>query len=201
MLVNWAVGEDAPVHPSGMAKRIPAGSTLIFQVHYTTDGKPGSDRSRVGFIFAKEPPRREVRTGVIANASFAIPPGAAGYLVEAEATFLEDARVWSMHPHMHLRGKDMTYTAIYPDGRREIVLRVPNYDFGWQTDYQLAEPLVLPSGSTLRVSAHFDNSPANRANPDPKATVRWGDQTWEEMMIGFITYTGEGRESAPPASR
>jgi hypothetical protein len=193
MLVNWAVGEDPPVHPAGMAKRIPAGATLIFQVHYTTDGKPGVDRSKVGFIFSKTPPEREVRTGVIANAAFAIPPGAADHLVEAEATFAEDARVWSMHPHMHLRGKDMTYTAIYPDGRREIVLRVPNYDFGWQTDYQLAAPLVMPKGSKLLVSAHFDNSPANRANPDPKATVRWGDQTWEEMMIGFITYTADAR--------
>jgi hypothetical protein len=195
MLVNWAVGEDAPVHPAGMAKRIPAGATLIFQVHYTTDGTPGVDRSKVGFIFSKTPPEREVRTGVIANAAFAIPPGAADHLVEAEATFAEDARVWSMHPHMHLRGKDMTYTAIYPDGRREIVLRVPRYDFGWQTDYQLAAPLVLPKGSKLLVSAHFDNSPANRANPDPKATVRWGDQTWEEMMIGFITYTADARPS------
>jgi hypothetical protein len=92
---------------------------------------------------------------------------------------------------MHLRGKDMTYTAIYPDGRREIVLRVPQFDFGWQTDYWLAKPLRLPKGSTLHVAAHFDNTAANRANPDPTATVRWGDQTWEEMMIGFFTYTVE----------
>ena len=197
MLVNWAVGEDAPIHMPGMAKRIPAGSTLIFQVHYTTNGTPGKDRSKVGLIFAKEPPRREVRTGLIANAAFAIPPAAADHQVEAEATFLEDVNVWSMHPHMHLRGKDMTYTAIYPDGRREIVLRVPKYDFGWQTDYWLAEPLKLPKGAKLHVSAHFDNSPANRANPDPAAVVRWGDQTWEEMMIGFFTYTVE---SQPPSS-
>jgi hypothetical protein len=189
MLVNWAVGEDAPVHPVGTAKRIPAGSTLIFQVHYTTNGTPGVDRSRLGLIFAKEPPRHEVRTGTIANPLFAIPPGEANYLVEAEATFNDDVNVWTMHPHMHLRGKDMTYTAIYPDGRREIVLRVPRFDFGWQTDYWLAEPLPLPKGSKLHVSAHFDNSAANRANPDPTATVRWGDQTWEEMMIGFFTYT------------
>jgi hypothetical protein len=201
MLINWAVGEDAPIHPAGLAKRIPAGSTLIFQVHYTTNGTPGADRSKVGLIFAKEPPRKEVRTGAIANAAFAIPPGVADHTVEAEATFNEDAKVWSMHPHMHLRGKDMTYTAIYPDGRREIVLRVPKYDFGWQTDYWLAEPLVLPKGSKLHVSAHFDNSPANRANPDPAATVRWGDQTWEEMMIGFITYTAEGPASTTSASR
>jgi hypothetical protein len=198
MLVNWAVGEDAPVFLPGMAKRIPKGSSLVFQVHYTTNGTPGTDKSRVGLIFAKEPPKREVRTGMILNPLFAIPPGAANHEIAAEATFTEDVNVWSMHPHMHLRGKDMTYTATYPDGRSEIVLRVPKFDFGWQTDYQLAKPLTLPKGSKLHVSAHYDNSAANRHNPDPTATVRWGDQTWEEMMIGFITYTVEGK--AAPSS-
>jgi len=196
MLVNWAVGEDAPVYQPGTAKRIPAGSTLIFQVHYTTNGTPGADRSKLGLIFAKEPPSREIRTGVIANPLFAIPPGASDHEVQAEATFSDDVRVWTMHPHMHLRGKDMTYTAVYPDGRSQVVLRVPKFDFGWQTDYWLSEPLALPKGSTLHVRAHFDNSAANRSNPDPGATVRWGDQTWEEMMIGFFTYTVESRPSA-----
>jgi hypothetical protein len=191
MLVNWAVGEDAPVYRPGTAKRIPAGSTLLFQVHYVSNGAPAKDRSKIGLIFAKEPPQREMRTGIIANPSFAIPPGVADHLVEAEATFSDAVKVWTMHPHMHLRGADMTYTAIYPDGRSEIVLRVPKYDFGWQTDYWLAEPLALPKGSKLHVTAHFDNSSANRNNPNPKETVRWGDQTWEEMMIGFFTYTVE----------
>jgi hypothetical protein len=193
MLVNWAVGEDAPVFLPGMAKRIPKGTSLVFQVHYTTNGTPGTDTSRLGLIFAKEPPKREVRTGMILNPIFAIPPGAANHEIQAEGTFTEDVNVWSLHPHMHLRGKDMTYTATYPDGRSEIVLRVPKFDFGWQTDYWLAKPLVLPKGSKLHVSAHYDNSTANRANPDPTATVRWGDQTWEEMMIGFFTYTVEGK--------
>jgi hypothetical protein len=191
--VNWAVGEDAPVYLPGMAKRIPKGSSLVFQVHYTTNGTPGTDKSRIGLIFAKEPPKREVRTGMILNPLFAIPPGAANHEIQAEGTFSEDVNVWSLHPHMHLRGKDMTYTATYPDGRREIVLRVPKFDFGWQTDYWLAKPLVLPKGSKLHVSAHYDNSTANRHNPDPTATVRWGDQTWEEMMIGFFTYTVESK--------
>ena len=191
MLVNWAVGEDAPVFTPGMAKKIPAGSTLIFQVHYTTNGTAGRDRSRLGLIFSKEPPTQEIRTAAIANPVFAIPGGAADHQVEAEASFAEDVKVWTMHPHMHLRGKDMTYTAIYPDGREEIVLRVPKFDFGWQTDYWLAQPITLPKGSKLHVRAHFDNSTANKANPDPTATVRWGDQTWEEMMIGFFTYTVE----------
>ncbi len=188
-LVNWAVGEDAPVYPAGMAKRIPAGSTLQFQVHYTTNGAPATDRSRIGLIFTKQPPRNEMRTALIANTGFAIPAGAANHQIEAEATFNESVKIWNMHPHMHLRGKDMTYTAIYPDGRQEVVLRVPKYDFGWQTDYALAQPLSLPKGSKLHVTAHYDNSSANRFNPDPTTVVRWGDQTWEEMMIGYITYT------------
>ncbi len=196
MLVNWAVGEDAPVYLPDTAKRIPAGSTLVFQVHYTTDGEPGVDRSKLGLILAKEPPAREIRTGMILNPLFELPPGAANHEVAAEATFSADVMVWTMHPHMHLRGKDMTYTVTYPDGRSEIVLRVPRFDFGWQTDYWLAEPLLLPKGSKMHVSAHFDNSAANRDNPDPTATVRWGDQTWEEMMIGFFTYTVEGRTAA-----
>jgi hypothetical protein len=189
MLVNWAVGEDAPVYQRGMAKRIPKGSTLVFQVHYTTNGTPGTDRSKIGLVFAKEPPAREIRTGMILNTGFAIPPNAANHEVAAEATFSEDVKVWTMHPHMHLRGKDMTYTVTYPDGRRDIALRVPKFDFGWQTDYWLAEPLSLSKGSKITVSAHFDNSAANRNNPDPAKSVRWGDQTWEEMMIGFFTYS------------
>jgi hypothetical protein len=201
MLVNWAVGEDAPVHADGTAKRIPAGSPLVVQIHYTTNGTPGKDRSRVGFIFSKTPPAREVRTGLIANPMFAIPPGDANHLVEAEATFTNDVKVWTMHPHMHFRGKDMTYTATYPDGRKEVVLRVPRYDFNWQGDYWLKEPLALPKGSTLRVTAHFDNSTANKANPNPSETVRWGDQTWEEMMIGFITYTVESTPAASTTAR
>ena len=196
MLVNWAVGEDPPVHAAGTAKRIPAGSTLVFNIHYTTDGEPGVDRSRLGLIFADEPPEREIRTGMILNPLFELPPGAANHEVEAEATFSEDVKVWTLHPHMHLRGKDMTYTVTYPDGRSEIILSVPRFDFGWQTDYYLAEPLVLPKGSKMHVSAHFDNSAANRDNPDPNAKVRWGDQTWEEMMIGFFTYTVEGQTAA-----
>jgi hypothetical protein len=198
-LVNWAVGEDAPVFQPGMGKLIPKGASLIFQVHYTTNGTPGSDRSRIGLIFSKEPPQREVRTGMIVNPLFAIPPGVSEHPVDAEATFSEDVNVWSLHPHMHYRGKDMTYTAIYPDGRREIVLRVPKFDFGWQTDYWLAKPLALPKGSKLYVAAHFDNSTANRNNPDPTATVRWGDQTWEEMMIGYFNYTVE-RKAAPASA-
>jgi mono/diheme cytochrome c family protein len=201
MLLNYAVGEDAPRYPDGMAKRIPAGSTLLFQMHYTTNGAPGKDRTKIGLIFAKEPPAREIRTGMIPNAQFAIPPGAPAYQIESEATFTDNVKIYTMHPHMHLRGKDMTYTATYPDGRAEIVLRVPRFDFGWQSDYWLADPISMPKGSKLHVTAHFDNSPANPNNPDPKATVRWGDQTWEEMMIGFFTYTVESGPTTSTAGK
>jgi len=168
----------------------------------TTNGAAATDRSKIGLIFAKEPPKNEIRTALILNAGFAIPAGDANHQIEAEATFNDNVKVWTMHPHMHLRGKDMTYTAIYPDGRQEVVLRVPKYDFGWQTDYWLAQPLGLPKGSKLHVTAHFDNSAANRFNPDPSTTVRWGDQTWEEMMIGWfdvaIDVNRNIRELFPP---
>jgi len=192
VFVNYAVGEEAPIYPKGQAKRLKAGATLIFQMHYTTNGRPSTDRSKIGLVFAKEPPQTELRTGMIANAQFAIAPGEGNQLVEAEATFTDDVKVWTMHPHMHLRGKDMQFRAEYPDGRSEIVLNVPRFDFGWQSDFWLTEPLRLPKGSKLHVTAHFDNSTANPNNPDPKATVRWGDQTWEEMMIGYFTYTVDG---------
>ncbi len=201
MLLNYAVGEDAPMYPAGMAKRIPAGSTLVFQMHYVTNGAPGKDRTKIGLIFAKQPPPKEIRTGMIVNAQFAIPPGAGEYQIEAEASFTDNVKIYTMHPHMHLRGKDMTFTATYPDGKSEIVLRVPRFDFGWQSDYWLAEPITLPKGSKLHVTAHFDNSSANPNNPDPKATVRWGDQTWEEMMIGFFTYTVESGSATPTAGK
>ncbi len=200
MLVNWAVGEDAPVYLPGTAKRIPAGSTLIFQVHYTTNGKPGVDRSRIGLIFAKEPPRQEIRTGIIANPIFAIPAGAANHEVEAEASFsddvqdLDDASAHASARQGHDLQGDLSRRA-----QRDRP-SVPKFDFGWQTDYWLAEPLTLPKGSKLLVRAHFDNSPANRNNPDPSTVVRWGDQTWEEMMIGFFTYTVEG-QAAQRSSR
>ena len=141
MLVNWAVGEDAPVYLPGMAKKIPAGSTLIFQVHYTTNGTAGRDRSRLGLVFAKEPPRRRFARPRSPTRCSRSPAARPTTRWRPKPPSAEDVKVWTMHPHMHLRGKDMTYTAIYPDGRQEIVLRVPKFDFGWQTDYWLAQPM------------------------------------------------------------
>jgi hypothetical protein len=171
----------------GVARKIPAGSKIVLQMHYTTIGQPISDVTQVGVILAKEPPSklRASGGGQMPNTSFAIPPGNPNYEVSAKTVMQKDTYLSSVYPHMHVRGKDVSYKLIYPDGREEVVLRVPKYDFNWQTSYQLAEPKFMPKGTTLMVVAHYDNSTGNRFNPDPTATVRWGDQTWEEMLIGY----------------
>ena len=156
-------------------------------MHYTTIGQPVTDQTQIGVVLAKEPPTklRAGGGGQIPNTSFAIPPGASELRGVAKKTFNRDTYLSTMYPHMHVRGKDVTYTIVYPDGSEEVVLSVPKYDFNWQTSYKLAEPKFMPKGSTLMVIAHYDNSPANRFNPDPDSHVRWGDQTWEEMLIGY----------------
>jgi mono/diheme cytochrome c family protein len=171
--------------PSGVARLLPANSDIVLQMHYTTNGQEATDRTTVGVIFAKEPPAKQLRGGFALNAQFVIPAGAPSHEVRASQTLKQDTLLTSMTPHMHVRGKDMTYIAHLPDGTSETLLVVPKYDFNWQITYQLAEPKRLPAGTRIEVIAHFDNSPANRFNPDPTRDVRWGDQTWEEMMIGF----------------
>jgi hypothetical protein len=175
------------VYEPGIARLLRANSEIILQMHYTTIGEATSDRTSVAVIYAKDAPQKMISGGNILNVRFAIPPGAANHEVTSSRTFAEDVLLTSMMPHMHVRGKDMTYTAKFPDGRSEILLHVPKYDFNWQHSYELAEPKLLPKGTILEVTAHYDNSAANPFNPDPTATVRWGDQTWEEMMIGFFS--------------
>jgi peroxiredoxin len=193
MIVAFAPGDLPVVCPPGTAKKLPRGARLLFQMHYTPNGVAQTDRSSVGLVFAKEPPRREVLTRSIADEGLTIPPGAAAHEVKAAMTFAGDVELLSLMPHMHLRGKDFTYRVVYPDGRRDMLLSVPRYDFNWQSNYRLARPLRLPAGTRVECMAHYDNSSANRNNPDPRKTVRWGDQTWEEMMIGFVDYTPVGR--------
>jgi hypothetical protein len=173
--------------PEGIARFLPAHSDIILQMHYTTVGEATSDVTSVAVKWAKNPPQRMVGGGNVLNVRFAIPPGAANHEVRGERTFADDTLLTSMMPHMHVRGKSMTYVAHYPDGRSETLLLVSKYDFNWQHSYELAEPKLLPKGTRLEVIATFDNSTANPLNPDPSATVRWGDQTWEEMMIGFYS--------------
>jgi len=184
------IGGTTPNKPGvvfgdGIARLLRANSEIILQIHYTTNGVEADDRTSVALIFAKEPPKKMLRGGMAVNLRFEIPAGEPNYEVRAVQKFTEDTELTSMTPHMHSRGKDMTYIAHYPDGSSETLLSVPKYQFDWQLTYQLAQPKHLPKGTTLEVIAHFDNSRNNKWNPDPTAVVRWGDQTWEEMMIGF----------------
>jgi len=170
----------------GQARLVKAGSDLVFQMHYTANGKAAADRSRVGIVFAKAPPRERVRNMLIVNTKLHIPPGAPDHRVEARVTLEQAATLTSLFPHMHVRGKGFEYRAVYPTGETEVLLRVPRYNFNWQLTYFLDRPRVLPKGTRLECTAWFDNSPNNAANPDPKADVFWGDQSWEEMLAGFL---------------
>ncbi len=170
-----------------MAKLIPAGWQLVFQMHYTPNGSPQKDRSSVGIKFA-DPAKVKYRvaTANAINHSFVIPAGNPNYPVEAKQTYGTDVLMLSVFPHMHLRGKDFRYELIYPDGAKETIMNMPRYDFNWQTSYIFADAKKLAKGTTLHCTAHFDNSADNPANPDPTKRVRWGPQTWEEMMIGWF---------------
>jgi hypothetical protein len=174
------------VFPDGVARLIRGGHDIVLQMHYTTNGKEALDRTEVGLIFAKQPPVKAAAGGLVINPRFVIPANDGNYEVRGLNVLAQDTVLTSMTPHMHVRGKDMTYIAHYPDGRDETLLSVPKYDFNWQITYELSEPKLLPKGTKLEVIAHFDNSANNKFNPDPTQSVRWGDQTWEEMMIGFF---------------
>ncbi len=187
-LTAFAPGELGTVLAPGQAKRLPKGAILAFQLHYTPNGVEQKDRSSVGLIFAKEPPKAEVRTRTITQRRLNIPAGDSNYEAKSETVFNQDADLLSFLPHMHLRGKDFKYEVVYPDGKRETLLSVPHYDFSWQSTYRLEKPLHLPAGTKIECTAHYDNSKDNLNNPDPTRTVRWGDQTWDEMMIGFVDY-------------
>jgi hypothetical protein len=196
----YVPGMPLRVYPEGTATRLRAGSTLIFQMHYTPMGKATTDRTSIGLIFAKAPPRIELRGTVLANGALHIPAGAADQRVDAEMTINQNITLWSVLPHTHVRGKRWEYQAIYPDGRTETILSVPKYDFEWQTDYVYKEPLKLPKGTKIHASAWYDNSTNNPSNPDPTKEVWWGDQTWEEMMFTGLTYSLDAAP-APTAQR
>jgi hypothetical protein len=185
LLVGYAPGTDPVKLEPGTAKLIKAGSDLVLQLHYTPNGTAAVDRSQVGLVFAKEPPRERVYTTNAGNMGFAIPPGDPNYEVKSQITLQADARLIDFNPHMHLRGKDFEFRIVYPTGESEIALKV-KYDFNWQLYYRPEKPIVLPAGTRIECTAHYDNSPNNPANPDPTKTVRWGEQSWEEMMYGWL---------------
>ena len=169
----------------GVGFLLTANSDIILQMHYTTNGEAATDRTQVGVRFAKQAPRFQQSNGTVFNPWFLIPAGAPAHEVKATRVLTADTMITSFTPHMHVRGKDMTYIAKFPNGTTETLLSVPNYDFNWQITYELSRPRLFPKGTQIEVIAHYDNSTANKFNPDPAKDVRWGDQTWDEMMIGF----------------
>jgi hypothetical protein len=189
VLSVYAPGREADIWPPGTARKIPAGSNIVLQMHYAKKrGVVEKDRTSVAIIFAKAPVEKMVGTRSIINQMFAIPAGAANHEVTACWTYQRDVELISVMPHMHVRGKSMKYEVIYPKGKRQTLLDVPEYDFHWQTLYSWKKPLTIPSGATIKVTAHFDNSERNMHNPDPTKVVRQGSATFDEMMIGFVNY-------------
>jgi hypothetical protein len=186
ILTVYAPGSSPDVWPEGMAKRVKAGSDLVFEIHYTPNGKPATDRERVGLVFAKSRPEKAVLTLQMGNDTFTIPPGERDYRVRVGGTLPNDALLLGFFPHTHLRGKAFEYTRIGDNGLPETLLKVSHYDFYWQMTYRLASPLALKKGTRLEWTAWFDNSANNPRNPDPSAEVRYGQQSWDEMMIGFF---------------
>ena len=189
--------------PAGSAKRVPKGSTFVFEMHYTPNGSEQKDITKVGLVFADlDQIDKELITTEVVNPEFEIPPGEANYVVTTSSRpTKQDVTLVSLSPHMHVRGKSFRYDLVLPTGEREVLLDLPKYDFNWQTRYVLAEPRVLPAGSVIACRAVYDNSEDNPANPDPKSTVHWGDQTWDEMMIGFFDVLVPRDDSRPAGKK
>jgi hypothetical protein len=185
-LAGYAPGMTPQIWKPGQARLIKAGATLIFQMHYTANGKPAQDRTRIGLVFAKKPVTEQIVAMQAIPPGLAIPPGDPNYRVESFAMMPQAVRLVGMRAHMHLRGKSFQFRAVYPGGESEILLEIPKFDFGWQPYYYLETPKLLPRGTMIECVAVYDNSANNLLNPDPSAFVEWGPQTWDEMMIGWL---------------
>jgi len=196
ILLVYAPGSSPDHWPDGMAKYIPAGSDLVFQMHYISRDRPTVDQTSIGIVFAKKPPAKRVLTLQLTNSSFVIPPGVDDYHVEVHGSLPNDALLLSFFPHMHLRGKRFEYNILRADGTIEPLLRV-NYDFFWQLSYRLAQPMPLKAGTVLQAVGWYDNSKNNPHNPDPTTAVYWGDQTYDEMMIGFFDVAVDANVDKP----
>jgi hypothetical protein len=187
----WAAyvpGNAYRIYPEGYARRLPAGAKLNFQIHYTPNGKATEDQLMIGLVFSKKPPQYEVHTVGVQTFALNIPPGAANHLETAQYKVPSDMNVTGYQAHTHLRGKSFKYELTKPDGTTETLLDLPRYNFNWQLQYDYVEPKLIPAGSKIKVSAIYDNSSNNPANPDPKKAVHWGPQTYDEMMIGYVEY-------------
>ncbi len=188
ILAKYNPGVEGQEFATGnAAKFIAAGSDIVFEVHYTATGKPEVDRSSVGIVLADgPPPQRHLTTTAISERNFESPAGAPSHEVRGETVVNEPAKLVWVQPHMHYRARDYVLTVVYPSGEEKTVLRVPNYRFDWQVGYELAEPLDLPKGTKFKTVAHYDNSAANKFNPDPTVAVRYGAQSWDEMHVTFV---------------
>ncbi len=187
-LAGYVPGMEPRQLPDNTGTFLPAGATIEFQMHYTTSGKPSTDHSQIGIYFHEAEPEHKINTMILANGRLKIPPHAKAHAEKAVREFKTDALVYSILPHSHYRGKAAKFEAIYPDGSREILLNVPNYDFNWQTTYRLQEPKFVPAGTQIVYTNWWDNSAQNPANPDPSREVTWGQQSWDEMIFGAISY-------------
>jgi hypothetical protein len=196
----WAVGTPPTVYPEGLGRWVRKGQQLRTNLHYHPNGKPQVDRTRVGLYFGKGELRKEVTAGLAGNVTFSIPPGATNHELRAVYPVDQDITVVSLFPHMHLRGKDMKLTATYPDGRQETLLNVPAYDFNWQLFYYPKHNVKLPAGSRVDLVAHYDNSAANKNNPDPTKAVRFGEASTAEMMFGMFEFTADAGVSPKPSN-
>ncbi len=186
ILAVYTPGSGPSEWPEGMAKKIPAGAELVLQVHYTSKETGAQDRTGIGIVFCRTEPDKRVVTLQMGRDQIAIPPGERDYRLSVSGTMPHDALLLSMLPHMHLRGSAFEYEIVEPHGRITTLLAVKPYDFFWQMSYQLKTPRLLRAGERLTWTGHFDNSPNNPRNPDPSAEVHWGEQSWQEMMIGFF---------------
>ena len=195
-LVGYAPGQPAEILQPGQGKLIKAGSDIVFEVHYTPNGKAVMDRTKLGLVLAKEPPKNRVQTLSASNGTFKIPPGDPNYQVDASFEIAKEVTLAALHPHMHTRGKDFEYRLVFPNGETRTILRVPAYNWHWQLWYNLEEPIVLPKGTKIECTAHFDNSSNNPENPDPTKTVIWGQQSWDEMMVGFFNLVYDAKMPA-----
>jgi len=184
----YVPGNGSRVYPPGFARKLPAGATVSFQIHYTPYGKATKEQVKMGLIFTKTPPLQEVKTLAISDRDLNIPPGAADHIEFIERSAPFDLNITAYVAHMHVRGKAFRYDLTLPDGKQEVLLDIPRYDFNWQLRYEYKQPRTIPRGSRVKVTAVFDNSTGNKANPDPTKMVKWGSQTYEEMMIGYIEY-------------
>jgi mono/diheme cytochrome c family protein len=195
-LTSWAPGNTTPECPPGTGKFLPKGARFNFELHYNTTGKPETDSSELGLYLAKEAPKMVLETRTAENRDFNIPPGEADARTHALYSFKRETLIYDLIPHMHLRGSWFKYEALYPDGRKETLLSVPNYDFNWQTEYRLAQPKRVPAGTWLLCTGGHDNSAKNPYNPDPTKRVKHGLQSFEEMFMGFmnVAEVGQGSE-------